>query len=164
MGRRMWAGCLVISSGPWALESPILGEGRDQGPWENPGVGQGGPAGGRVASAPVSVPGPATESPAFWRSPGAPSPPWNSQQVTASLGSDRWGIDKGRPHALPGGGMGPRLSLWGCLHLHLGEFPSCLKVSPAQLFFLQKHSEPRRLLRQQPPLHRPRHLLLPFPR
>ncbi|CAI9170707.1 unnamed protein product [Rangifer tarandus platyrhynchus] len=59
--------------------------------------------------------------------------------------------------------MGPRLSLWGCLRLHLGEFPSCLKVSPAQLFFLQKHSEPRRLLRRQPPLHRPRHLLLPFP-
>lgn len=119
---------------------------------------------GRVASAPVSVPGPATKSPAFWRSPRAPSLPWNSQQVTASLGSDRWGIDKEGPCALPGGGMGPRLSLWGCLRLHLGEFPSCLKVSPAQLFFLQKHSEPRRLLRRQPPLHRPRHLLLPFPR
>ena len=124
------------------------------------GVGWAGP----VASAPVPVPGPATESSGFLRSPGAPSPPWNSQQVTASLGSDRWGTDKGGPCALPGGGMGPQLSLWGCLRLHLGEFPSCLKVSPAQLSFLQKHSEPRRLLRQQPLLHRPRHLLLPFPR
>lgn len=130
-----------------------LGEPRGGAGWASP-----------VASAPMLVPGPATESSGFRHSPGAPSPPWNSQQVTASLGSDRWGTDKGGPCALPGGGMGPQLSSWGCLRLHLGEFPSCLKVSPAQLSFLQKHSEPRRLLRWQPPLHRPHHLLLPFPR
>lgn len=40
--------------------------------------------------------------------------------------------------------MGPQLGLVGLPGgwlLHLGEFPSCLKVSPAQPSFLQKHSE-----------------------
>lgn len=108
----------------------------------------------QVAPDPLPVPGPATESSGPQLLPRTPSPPWNAWQVIASLGSDRWGADKEGPCALPGGRMGPQLGLVGLPGgwlLRLGEFPSCLKVNPAQPSFLQKHSEQRSLHRAAAP-------------
>lgn len=148
------AGCLVISPGPWALNPHFrqrkrlrsLGEPRGGRGWA-----------GLVASASVCLFLAQPQNHQAFRGPlGAPPRPWNSQQVTASLGSDRWGTDKGGPCALPGAGMGPQLSLWGAAcALHLGEFP-LPKSHPAQLSFLHS-TVSRGAFRRQPLLHRPCH-------
>lgn len=104
--------CLVISSGPWAL-NPILAKEETEILGENP-EGWGGLARWPLLPSCLFLAQPQNHQ-AFRGPPEPPLPALNSQQVTASLGSDRWGTDKGGPRALPGGGMGPQLSLWGCL-------------------------------------------------
>lgn len=108
---------------------------------------------GQVASAPVPIPRPATGSAGFQFFPRAFLFPWNSQQATSSLGSDRWGLTKKGPVFCQGAGRGLSWALCGCLAPPSRGIPLLPKSQPSPASFLQKDSELRSLHRAASPCH-----------
>lgn len=110
---------------------------------------QGSPGGLCPCTCLCFIPSPAQEPAGTQFFSRAPSPSWNLPQVTGSLGSNRWRLAKG-PLLCQRARWGLSSALWGCLVAGfsiMGEFPSCLRVSSAQPFFLQKLRKPSSLHR-----------------